>query len=253
MKRVKFTVTYDGRHFSGWQIQPGVASIQESLESAFQTIFDQPFRIHGSGRTDAGVHALGQVFHIDVPDTCTIPEEKWPAALNTRLPGSVRILNATYVDNSFHARFSATKKTYRYVLSLSPIFDPFDRGIVWYEPRPLNIETMEKGMREFQGNHDFRAFAALRGNEPDPIPLDHFRRTIFNSELTTQENRLILTFSGSGFLYKMVRLMTGAIHHLGTGRLPYNEFADLIHRPEGKKSPLCAPSDGLYLVSVDYE
>lgn len=253
MKRVKFTVTYDGRHFKGWQIQPGVPNVQESLEEAFETILERPFRIHGSGRTDAGVHALGQVFHIDLPDDCSIPELKWPLALNTRLPESIRILKAAYVEDSFHARFSASGKTYRYILSRSEIFDPFDRGLVWHEPRPLHISAMEAGMKEFLGTHDFRAFAALRGNEPDPIPEDHFRRTIFQSHLEDRKDKVILTFSGSGFLYKMVRLMTGAIRNLGVGKLTHDEFTSLINQPEGKKSPLCAPADGLYLVGVDYQ
>ena len=253
MRRVKFTVTYDGRHFNGWQIQPGVPNVQESLEKALETFFGEFTRIHGSGRTDSGVHALGQVFHVDVPESCEIPERKWSLALNTRLPGSVRVLDATYVSTDFHARFSATGKTYRYILSQSKIFNPFDRGLVWNEPRPLNIPAMESGMHYFQGEHDFRAFAALRGNEPNPIPGDYFKRTIFDCHLDKQDDRIILTFSGSGFLYKMVRLMTGAIHGLGTGKLTQEDFIQLIHSPEKRKSPLCAPADGLYLVCVNYQ
>ena len=126
MTRIRFTAAYDGRPYLGWQSQPGGRTVQDVLERAFSGLFGTPCRIHGSGRTDAGVHALGQVFHADAPDTHRIPADKWPAALNTRLPRTIRITHAEYVPPGFHARFSATGKTYRYCISRAPILNPFD-------------------------------------------------------------------------------------------------------------------------------
>ncbi|MEG2327385.1 MAG: tRNA pseudouridine(38-40) synthase TruA [Akkermansia sp.] len=252
MARIRFTVTYDGRHFSGWQVQLGVPTVQESLEKAFFKTLGIHLRVHGSGRTDAGVHALGQVCHIEAPATCRIPTEQWPAAINSRLPRSIRVLHAEYVADDFHARYSASGKTYRYIISTRPICDPFDSGLTWHVPRPLNLMTMKAGMEAFMGTHDFKAFAALRGNEPNPIPEDHFVRTISEASLTQESGRIILTFTGTGFLYKMVRLMTGGIHALGTKRIELPYFLKLLHTPTHVKSPLCAPADGLYLVRVYY-
>ena len=162
------------------------------------------------------MHALGQVFHVDAPDTHRIPADKWPAAINTRLPRTIRVIHAEYTDPGFHARFSATGKTYRYCISSEPILNPFDAGLVWHRPLAWSLDALAEAAGLFLGEHDFTAFAALRGNEPRPIPEDYFRRTITRADVRREGNRLI--------------------------RSP---------RPDDK-SPFCAPPDGLTLMQVHY-
>jgi len=253
MPRIRFTATYDGRPYLGWQSQPGGRTVQDVLERAFSGLFGSAVRIHGSGRTDAGVHALGQVFHVDAPDTHPIPADKWPAALNTRLPRTIRITHAAYVPPSFHARFSATGKTYRYCISRAPILSPFDAGLAWHRPLAWSVKTLEQAVQLFLGTHDFTAFAALRGNEPHPIPADYFRRTITQAQVAQEGEHVLITFTGTGFLYKMVRLMAGAAHEAARGKITLDSLARLINAPrQNDKSPFCAPPDGLTLMRVHY-
>ncbi len=252
MPRIRFTVAYDGRPYAGWQIQPNGPTVQAALQHALAITLGHPVAVHGSGRTDSGVHAWGQVFHIEVSHA-SIPESRWPAALNARLPRTIRITEAQYVGDDFHARFSATGKTYRYTISRAPILTPFDPGLIWHCPRPMDESLLEDCLGMMQGEHDFRAFAALRGNEPDPLPANHFVRTIYTTEFRREEDKISLSFTGSGFLYKMVRLMVGGIYTAATGRLPILDFQRLLHSPgERDKSPFCAPPDGLFLMQVHY-
>lgn len=254
MPRIRFTVAYDGRPYQGWQSQPGGQTIQDVLEHAFSEIFKSPVvRIHGAGRTDAGVHALGQVFHIDAPDSHRIPAEKWPIAINTRLPQTIRITHAEYVSSDFHARFSALGKTYRYCISCAPILSPFEAGLAWHRSLSCNVDTLKQAVQLFIGTHNFSAFAALRGNEPSPIPSGYFRRTIMQAQVIQEEERVFITYTGTGFLYKMVRLMTGAAYEAARGKISLEELSRLIHDPTPHdKSPFCAPADGLTLMQVLY-
>lgn len=253
MPRIRFTVAYDGRPYLGWQSQPGGRTVQDVLERAFSSLFGTPVRIHGSGRTDAGVHALGQVFHVDAPDTHRIPADKWPTAINLRLPHTIRVTRAEYADSSFHARFSATGKTYRYCISRAAVLNPFDAGLVWHRPLAWDLNTLEQAVHLFRESHDFTAFAALRGNEPRPIPEGYFRRTITQADVTQQGEHVFITLSGTGFLYKMVRLMVGAVHEAARGKITLAALEQLITAPRpNDKSPFCAPPDGLTLMRVHY-
>lgn len=253
MPRIRFTVAYDGRPYLGWQSQPGGRTVQDVLERAFSALFSLSVRIHGSGRTDAGVHALGQVFHVDAPDTHRIPADKWPTAINLRLPHTIRVTRAEYADPTFHARFSAAGKTYRYRISRAAVLSPFDAGLVWHRPLAWNLNALERAVHLFRGSHDFTAFAALRGNEPNPIPEDHFRRTITQADVTQQGEHVFITLSGTGFLYKMARLMVGAAHEAARGKITLDALERLITAPRPKdKSPFCAPPDGLTLMRVHY-
>ena len=253
MPRIRFTTAYDGRPYLGWQSQPGGRTVQDALERAFSALFGSAVRIHGSGRTDAGVHALGQVFHVDAPDTHRIPADKWPTALNTRLPRTIRITHAEYVPPGFHARFSAARKTYRYCISRAPVLSPFDAGLAWHRPLAWSTGILEQAVRLFLGTHDFTAFAALRGNEPRPIPADYFLRTITQAQVVQEGEHVFITLTGTGFLYKMVRLMAGAAHEAARGKITLDELARLINYPRpDDKSPFCAPPDGLTLMQVHY-
>ena len=138
--RLKLTIAYDGHRFGGWQLQPNTDTIQERLETALAEIAKEPLRLHGSGRTDSGVHAIGQVAHFDAPDQLTMNPVNWLAALNTRLPATIRVLECEEVANDFHARFSALSKTYHYELSNAPILPPFQAGRVWHLPAPTRSE-----------------------------------------------------------------------------------------------------------------
>jgi tRNA pseudouridine38-40 synthase len=250
--RLKLTIAYDGRPYGGWQIQPNADTIQERLESALTDIAKEPIRLHGSGRTDAGVHAAGQIAHFDTPGALTMNPVNWLVALNTKLPATIRIMDCEETAADFHARFSASGKTYVYELDTSPILPPFQAGRVWHLPRQLDPATLGDALALVRGSHDFRAFAANRGNETEDT---EFTRTLTEASFTTLASSYLLTFRGNGFLYKMVRLLTGAAVKAAQGYLRLDDFAALLDQsadlPRGK-SPLCAPPDGLTLLHVDY-
>lgn len=252
MSRILFTCAYDGAPWQGWQSQPGGRTVQDVLEKALEAAVHAPCRIHAAGRTDAGVHARGQRFHADPPGTCRIPLNRWPGALNARLPSSIRVLEARGVPDGFHARFSATGKTYRYRMERTPLLSPFLAGRAWHLPGELDEAGMGRALALFCGMHDFRAFAARRGNEPAPVPEGFFIRSLDRVSLEREGGSLYVTLHGTGFLYKMVRLIVGALYHVGRGRLDERGLHRLLRAPSGEKSPYCAPACGLYLESVEY-
>jgi len=250
--RLKLTIAYDGAGLAGWQSQPGGNTVQDLMEAAIAETAKQPARIHGSGRTDAGVHALGQVAHFDAPDGLAMNPFNWVPALNTKLPPSIRVLACEEVAADFHARYSATGKTYRYDLSTEPVLSPFRFGRAWHLPRQLDPFTLREVLALYEGRHDFEAFGARRGNETEETS---FVRTITRVELQETDCGWRLRYTGEGFLYKMVRLMTGAAIQAAQGRLPVDEIAALLDQPPGLprgRCSHCAPADGLYLESVDY-
>ena len=253
--RLKLTIAYDGRPYGGWQIQPNADTIQERLEWALAEVAKGPIRLHGSGRTDAGVHARGQVAHFDAPQHLTMNPVNWLAAMNSKLPDSIRVMACEEVPAGFHARFSATCKLYVYALCVAPILPPFQAGRAWHLPRQLDPATLEDALRLYRGRHDFRAFAANRGNESEETD---FARTLTEASLaraTSEDAGYLLTFRSEGFLYKMVRLLTGAAVKAAQGYLRLDDLAALLDQPADLphgKSPLCAPPDGLTLVQVDY-
>jgi len=177
----------------------------------------------------------------------------WVPALNTKLPPTIRVMACEERDADFHARFSATGKTYRYELCTDPVLPPLKAGLAWHLPRLLDKEVLAKALRLFVGRHDFQAFAANRGNETEETD---WCRTVHNAALEELPDGYRITWRGDGFLYKMVRLLTGAAVHAGQGRLRLDDLADLLDQPAGLpcgKSPLCAPADGLYLLKVHYQ
>ena len=247
--RLRITIAYDGRPYGGWQIQPNADTIQERVESALREIAGEEIRVHGSGRTDAGVHATGQVAHFDASDQLSLNPANWVPALNTKLPATIRIMDCEEVAADFHARFSARSKTYLYRLSLAPVLSPFDAGLAWHLPRQLDPGTLREALALFEGRHDFRAFAAARGNETGETD---YHRTLSETELREIPGGYLLAFTGDDFLYKMVRLLTGGAVQCAQGRIRLDELSDLLEEPGSRKSPLCAPSDGLTLHEVRY-
>ena len=250
--RLRFTIAWDGRPYAGWQSQPGGNTVQDHLEAAVARVLKlpAPAAVHGSGRTDTGVHGLGQVAHCDVPDTCRMDMDAWRRALNVHLPPSIRVLEAAVAPPEFHARFDAAGKTYRYRIWTAPVLPPLEAGLAWHVPHTLDRVLLAAACRMCEGEHDFTAFAANRGDGKD-AGRDTVRR-IWSVTAAEEGPLLTLTFHGNGFLYRMVRLLTGSIVRVAQGRAPLSWLQYLLTAPPGEKSHHTAPADGLYLVSVDY-
>jgi tRNA pseudouridine38-40 synthase len=245
-RRLKLIVAYNGAHFAGWQSQKHGNTVQDSLERALRRISGAAVRVHGAGRTDAGVHAFGQCAHADV-DRDRLSATQWAAALNASLPPQLRVLRCRFVGPDFHARFSATGKIYRYRIWSGPILPPLEYGRVWHLHRDLSLAQMRAAAEHLVGRHDFAGFAANRGRpERDTVRMIHrilVRRTGFS---------WVLEFDGDGFLYKMVRLMVGALTECALGKLEAENFISRIEFGEKTGTRLTAPAAGLYLIRVRY-
>lgn len=250
--RLKLTIAYDGRPFAGYATQPGGNTVQDLLESALAEVVKEPTRVHHAGRTDAGVHALGQVVHFDAPKESSMNPFNYLPALNSKLPATIRVMACEEVKDEFHARFSAREKVYQYRLSLAPILPPLDAGLAWHLPRQLDPMTLEDVLALYLGEHDFRNLSAKRGNENEDTD---YRRTLYRSELKTSHDGYLLNFVGNGFLYKMVRMLVGTAVQAAQGRMRLDEIEDLLtdRKADHRKPALCAPPDGLTLLKVNYE
>jgi tRNA pseudouridine38-40 synthase len=250
--RLKLTIAYDGRPHLGWQSQAGGNTVQDFLHEAIESVAKKSIRIHGSGRTDTGVHASGQIAHFDAPDDSNMNPYNWVPALNTKLPASIRVMACEEVADDFHARFSAIGKTYHYDICTDPVLPPLKAGLAWHLPRLLDAEALTQALKLYQGTHDFHAFAAYRGYENADTD---YSRTIEFAELNVLSDGYRITFSGNGFLYKMARMLTGAAIKVAQGRLRLDDLALLLDQPSSLphgKASLCAPADGLYLEKVSY-
>ena len=240
MRRIRIRLAYDGGPFHGWQVQPGLPTIQGILEEIVSGMEGKPVHVAGSGRTDAGVHALAQVaaFSIENP----IPVDNLRRAVNRLLPAAIRVLDVTEVHAEFHPRFDAIAKTYEYRVVRSEICSPFEWPYVYHHPYPLDEERMARLARAFQGEHDFTAFAA--SDERDAEGKSKVR-TIFSSVVERSEGRLVYRVRGSGFLKHMVRNIVGTLIQAGRGNI-----ADLGSLPD--RCGATAPAKGLFQVSVEY-
>lgn len=250
--RLKIVIAYDGRPYLGWQSQSGGNTVQDFLNEALEAVSKQPLRIHGSGRTDTGVHALGQTAHFDPPADSTMNPYNWVPALNTKLPPTIRVMDAEEVPEDFHSRFSAIGKRYFYDLCTDPVLPPLKAGLAWHLPRLLDADVLQQALDLFVGKHDFHAFAAYRGNEQEDTD---YVRTVFSAKLETLGDGYRLRFHGDGFLYRMVRMLVGAAVKASQGRLRLDDLAGYLDQAAGLpygKAPLCAPADGLYLEKVIY-
>lgn len=238
-RRLKAVLAYDGTDFAGWQVQPGLPTIQGTIEAALTEIEGATVHITGSGRTDAGVHALGQVASFDLANP--IPVENLRRALNRLLPPEIRTLAVEETPPDFHARHHAVAKTYEYRIWRPEICSPFERRYVYHHPYPLNEAAMAELAPEFEGTHDFRLFAA----SDDRYDADFdMTRTIFSSQLWREGDRLIYRVRGSGFLKHMVRNLAGTLIEAGRENIP--------SRGLPVKCGHTAPPQGLFLVSVEY-
>jgi tRNA pseudouridine38-40 synthase len=243
--RLKLEIAYHGATHAGWQSQAGGDSVQDVIEKALLVLVPSGARLHGAGRTDAGVHALAQCAHADVPDGPLGPSE-WLRALNAHLPPSISILSATRAPHDFHARFSAVSKIYTYRIWNASAHHPMERDRSWHVPGHLDHEALRVAAALFCGTHDFAAFSAKRTPPPQSTV-----RTIHTLDIATEGQSISLTFTGEGFLYKMVRILTAAIVRHAQGKIPLSELAQMLEH-QTPRFTHTAPAHGLFLVQVNY-
>ena len=249
-RNLKLILSYDGAEFSGWQVQPDAVTVQGTLASAIGRITGEKVLPQGSGRTDAGVHALAQV--MTFVTSSPVPTENFLMALNDVLPDSIRVLEVKEMPTEFHARHSARAKTYRYRIYREAICPPFLARYVWHYPYPVNEEAMMGAAGLVIGEHDFTSFAAVdpeRGKEGEPVSNV---RTIFSSTWERAGEELVYTVRGSGFLHHMVRNLVGTFILVGRGTLQADDVKRVLEARNRSSAGATAPANGLYLVNVEY-
>src|ERR1700723_1049869 len=259
MQNQKLTIAYDGADFHGWQLQPGLPTIQGALQDALRQITQEPITIYGASRTDAGVHALGQVAHFKTHSTLDAHEIQ--RGMNALLPPNIRIVDAQEVGQDFHARWLARGKTYRYRLYRGEVLPPFDHRPPFHCPWPLDEAAMSAAARAFEGQHDFTSFAASTGSEEDDKDRD-MQRVIHSSEIVRDHERdhereqtrdeIAYVVRGRSFLRYMVRKIVGTLIEVGKGRLAPTDIPEIFAARDRSRSGPTVPAEGLYLVSLEY-
>ena len=251
MRNIKLTLAYDGGGFHGWQYQPGVPTIQGALNDVAGRITEEKVVFHGASRTDAGVHALGQVANFKT--NSTLSAEEFQRALNALLPPTIRVAAAEEMGMDFHARWQAQGKTYRYRIFRGAVLPPFEYGRTHHYPWPLDEVAMSAAAREFEGEHDFTSFAASAGAEEDDRDRNMVR-VIYSSEIVRESGRdeIAYVVRGRSFLRYMVRKMAGTLLEVGKGRLAPADIPRLFQLRDRTRSGPTAPPEGLYLVSLEY-
>ncbi|GAB6096621.1 tRNA pseudouridine(38-40) synthase TruA [Desulfatiferula olefinivorans] len=241
----KLIIEYDGSAFHGWQIQPDLPTIQDEIQRVLRTMTQKDIIVHGSGRTDAGVHALGQVAHFSC-DT-RISANQFRLALNQMLPGGIVIRECRTVDASFHARFSAKGKTYRYLILNDPVPRAVGRHYHWHIHRPLDVPAMQAAADHLVGEMDYKSF------EGTGSPRESTVRRISRASVLRDSEWVTVEVSGNGFLKFMVRNIVGTLVDAGLGKLSPDEFRDVIAARDRKRAGATAPPQGLFLLKVDYD
>jgi tRNA pseudouridine38-40 synthase len=247
MRRIKIQVAYDGTEYHGWQVQPGLPTIQGTLEQVIGEIEGGPVHVAGSGRTDAGVHALGQVAAFNLANP--IPVENLKRAVNRLLPLDIRVTRVDEAGLDFNPRYDAKAKTYEYRIFRGEICLPFERRYVYHHPYPLKVDEMIAAAASLEGEHDFTAFAAA--DERDELGLSKVR-TIFCSKLALEDDRLVYRVTGSGFLKHMVRNVVGVLLEAGKGNIDQAGMQARLEPGCAIPPGPTAPARGLFLISVDY-
>jgi len=265
VRNIRLLIAYDGTDFHGWQQQPGVPTIQNALEAAIERVTGERVRVWGSGRTDAGVHALNQVANFK--SDCPIPCENLVKALNHVLPPTVRVKEAHEVSERFHARYDVRAKTYRYRILQAPICSPFLWRFVWHYPFPLGHGPMAEAARLIEGEHDFTSFAAAEAKESEvrsqnsesrtqnpKSPGKEMVRRIFSSRLLWRPRTSLLVYeiSGNGFLHHMVRNIVGTLVEVGRKKLTPQDVTRILEARDRTLAGPTAPAQGLCLVKVEY-
>jgi tRNA pseudouridine38-40 synthase len=244
MRNLKLTLAYDGTEFHGWQIQPELRTVQGELQQALQKLFNHEVKVAGSGRTDAGVHAHGQVANVE-----TIRSMDTDAVLrgaNALLPRDVRVIDVEEVSPEFHARRSARSKTYEYHVWRNPTVSPFHVRYVYACRYPLNEDAMDRGTQHFIGTHDFTSFSSAEAKKEDRT------RTIFEASWNRSDTTWVFRIRGSGFLQYMVRTITGTLLDIGHGRLRPEQLSGIFDARDRSLAGPTLPPHGLHLVEVEY-
>lgn len=248
MRRLRFQVAYDGTDFFGWQTQPALPTIQGTLEEIISGIEGKAVHVEGSGRTDAGVHALAQVAAVSIENP--IPPANFRKAVNRLLPPAIRISDVQEVPPAFHPRFQAKRKTYEYRIFRDEICPPFERRFVYHHPYPLDEMAMIEAAGLLEGEHDFRAFAA--SDARDALGYSKVR-TVYRSEFSRSGNKLLYRVTGSGFLKHMVRNMVGVLIEAGRKNLGPQDIITRLDKGAAFRPGLTVPASGLFLISVEYD
>ncbi|MDQ0247927.1 tRNA pseudouridine38-40 synthase [Bacillus fengqiuensis] len=246
MKRLKCIISYDGTHFSGYQVQPNQRTVQGEFEEVLRKMHNgQMVKIHASGRTDAHVHAYGQVIHFDT--SLNIPTDRWKKALNSLLPEDICVREVQSVSPNFHARFDAVSKEYRYKIIKSQERDVFQRHHAYHFPYGLDYAAMKEASEYVIGTHDFTSFCSAKTEVEDKI------RTIYNIEFFEESDELVFRFTGNGFLYNMVRILVGTLLDVGQGKIKSVEMKKILDGRSREMAGKTAPGHGLYLWQVHYD
>lgn len=246
MRNLLFTIEYDGSRYHGWQRQPDLPTVQGTLEKAMTRLFAIPVEIQGTSRTDAGVHALGQ--RASFAGDFGIPTDRILFALNNMLPEDIRVTEVREMPEGFHARHDARGKTYRYQIKNTPDRNVFDRNYYYHIREPLDVAAMKEAARFLTGTHDFKGFQASGGEEkPSTV------RTIHELSVVREGLVVTITVTGDGFLYNMVRIITGTLVEVGLGRRKPEEIRDVLASGDRSRSGHTAPPQGLALVRVYYD
>ena len=245
MRNIKLIIEYNGKKFNGWQKQPDKPNIQGEIENAIYEITGEKIDLIASGRTDAGVHSLGQTANFKT--SSEIPIEKIPLAINSKLKKSIVIKSAQEVEERFHARYNCISKKYRYIINNSQEGSAIYRDLEYHMPIKLNVNNMEKAIKYFEGEHDFRGFKSTGSNNKNTT------RTIYKAEIKQDGERIIIEFTGNGFLYNMVRIMVGTLVEVGLGKIKPEEIDEIIKSKDRTKAGKTLPAHGLYLVEVNYK
>jgi tRNA pseudouridine38-40 synthase len=246
--KFKIVVAYDGTNYEGWQVQKTGLGVQQRVEEALWKLFPGAGRVHGSSRTDTGVHALGMVAHFDIPRAeFRMPVRKLAIAINAGLPADIRVLAASRAPATFHARFNASGKQYRYFIWNHTAMNPLLRAQAWHVPLPLDVPAMRRAAKVFVGRHDFKSFAANRGYE-----MASTVRTVTRCEVRRSGRLLTFAIEGDGFLYKMCRGIVGTLVQVGQGKFPFGEVKAMLDAKDRRLAGMTAPAHGLVLWKVFY-
>ena len=244
MRNIKIIIEYDGKSFNGWQKQPTKLNIQGEIEKAIEEITGEKVDLTASGRTDAGVHSLGQTANFKTESQIQI--EKFAKAINSKLKKSIVIKSAEEVDERFHSRYSVKSKTYRYIINNSDNGTAIYRGLEYHIPMKLDVKKMQEAMKFFEGEHDFKAFKASGTSSKSSV------RTIYKGEVKHEGERIIIEVTGNGFLYNMVRIIAGTLVDVGLEKIKPEEIPEIIESKDRTKAGKTLPPHGLYLLKVEY-
>lgn len=244
MRNIKLIIEYDGREFNGWQKQPNRPNIQGNIENAIKAITGEEVELNASGRTDAGVHAYGQVANFKT--NSNLPIEKFPVAINSKLKKSILIKSAEEVDERFHSRLTCKKKTYRYIINNSPIGTAIYRNLEYHISSKLDLEKMKEAVKYFEGEHDFKAFKASGTSSKSSV------RTIYEAKVYQVDEKIYIELTGNGFLYNMVRIIAGTLVEVGFGKILPDQIPQIIEEGKRENAGKTLPAHGLYLLNVEY-